>query len=369
LVGGGIAGTTAGVAAVGSKAYRALPKAQQKLVKVAENKLYNVANDLLKMSPTMTKNEAKWNKNTPRFLVDEGVVGLLDREGNKLSTVDAVAALRTKYKAENDAFNKLLSDSGEYVSIDKLKNSVINDIKTDLKAKGSDLDSAIKYVEKEIEAYKNNYADLGLLQDNGDMLLRIDDFNKIKSGLWSKTTNFNPTRADKLSSDIDYRMGHIAKEMIEDTVDDANVARLNSRLGDYASAINVLERANGKVLPGGFFGKQFARIAGTIVGMGQGPVGSLMGNLTGAALADIMMDPKVQTSGWLKLYNTLSKTEQGRSIIDEAVQIMIQRGEERALRKLLEAPQWTPGSPKPDNSKLFTQDEAEEYLRSLKKDD
>jgi hypothetical protein len=62
---------------------------------------------------------------------------------------------------------------------------------------------------------------------------------------------------------------------------------LLQRLGDFASAINVLEKAQGKVLPGGFFGRQFARLAGTVAGSPGGVGGSIIGNITGGVLADI----------------------------------------------------------------------------------
>jgi hypothetical protein len=135
---------------------------------------------------------------------------------------------------------------------------------------------------------------------------------------------------------------------------------MSSRLGDFASAMRVLDNAEGKTVPGGFFGKQFARLAGTIAGSGAGIPGSIIGNLTGGVLADFMSNPRTRTIVLTKLNAKLNKTEAGRSIIEEAANILKQRGLERDARKLLEAPSFVPAGVKQDTSKLFTQQEIEE---------
>ena len=141
---------------------------------------------------------------------------------------------------------------------------------------------------------------------------------------------------------------------------------MNQRLGDFASAIKVLENANGKVLPGGFFGRQFTRLAGTVAGSPGGIGGSIIGNITGGMLADIMVNPKIKTTLWTKLVRQLNKQKNGQDIINEAIEILSKRNQERAARKLLEAPKFIPLKPKSDNSRLFTQEEANALLDSLK---
>ena len=358
VIGGGISGAIGGTSRLVSKAAKLTPVIQNKVGEVVYNKLNQVSRDLVKMSPTASKNEAKWGKNTPKFLVDEGIVSLIESDGKKISTAAAKEALKLKYNAEAEAFNSVLSNSGEYVSLNKLKQRTVESLSY-LKNRGSDYDDAIKQVEKEIESYKKNYLDKGLVQGD-DVLINIEDFNKIKSGLWQKTSNFNPTMSDKLLSDTNYRMGHTAKDLIEETVSDAGIKSMSSRLGDFASAMRVLDNAEGKALPGGFFGKQFTRLAGTIAGSSAGIPGSIIGNLTGGVLADFMSNPRTRTIVLSKLNSKLNKTEAGRSIIEEAANILKQRGLERDARKLLEAPSFIPAGVKQDTSKLFTQQEIEE---------
>lgn len=365
VLGGGISAISSGGSAVLNRGKEFTQYAKNKLGGIVEHKLQQTSSELVKMSPTATKLEARWGKNTPQFIIDEGVLPLIDSDGKKLVTKEAVDALKEKYSAEATMFNKVLADSGEYVSLESYRNQLLNEVKSKYKNKGSDVDSAINYINREIDSLKKNYRNDGFAQGD-DLLVRVDTFNEIKSGSWSKTSSFNATQADKLQSDINYQMGHVARDIIEETVTDAGTKQMSQRLGDFISAIKVLENAEGKTVPGGFFGRQFAKIAGTIAGSGGGLPGSIIGNLTGGALADIANNPKTKTSILYKLHNSLNKTPEGRSIIEEATAILKQRGEERAARKLLEAPKFIPMGVKSDTSRLLTQQEAKELLESFK---
>ena len=364
VIGGGASALFKGAGKFASKASKLSKITNEKIGDAAYNKLIKTSRDLVKMSPTQTRNEARWGKDTPKFLVDEGVVGLLDTDGKRIVTEDAVEALRDKYSAESRSFNKLLSDTGQYVSLDELERKTLEEVTTKLKNRGSDLKKAKKEIIDEIVALKENYREDGLV-DNGDLLVPITDFNRIKSGLWSKTSNFNPTIADKLTSDTFYKMGQTAKDIIESTVDDVAIKRFNRRLGDFASALKVLEKAEGKVLPGGFFGKAFTRIAGTVAGTGGGVIGSVIGNMTGGVLADIMMNPKFKTGFLSKLIKAIKKTPKGQSIIDEAEEILMKRGKEREGRLLLKEAKTIVTPQAKDASRVFTQEEANTFLKEL----
>lgn len=375
-LGGALTSAGFGLSGILKKISKYSAQMKNALGKEAIKKLEKTSKDLVKMSPTASKNEAKWNKNTARFIANEFVIDektlkpksilqLIDSDGKRINTDNAINALKNKYYDEANAFNSLIQDSGEYISLNQLKTKAIKSLGDDLKARGSDYDEAIKYINKEINAYKKNYRDAGLI-DGNDLLLPISKLNKIKTGLWNKTSNFNPSQKDKLLSDINYKLGQTAKDLIEESVEDVAVKRMNQRLGDFASAIKVLENANGKVLPGGFFGRQFTRLAGTVAGSPGGIGGSIIGNITGGMLADIMVNPKIKTTLWTKLVKQLNKQKNGQDIINEAIEILSKRNQERAARKLLEAPKFIPLKPKSDNSRLFTQEEANALLDSLK---
>ena len=364
VLGGGTSGLTQGAGALTSRVSKLQPIIKEKVGNAVYEKLVKISREITKMSPTASKNEAKWNKNTPKFLVDEGVISLVESDGKKLSTKSAIDALKTKYSAEAEAFSNVLEQSGEYISFDKLGQEALG-ATSNLKSRGSDYNKAIKYIQEEIASYKQNYRNVGVKQGD-DLLVNVADFNRIKSGLWKRTSNFNPTQQDKLLSDLNYQMGQSAKGLIEDTISDAGIKRMNSRLGDFVSAMKVLENAEGKVIPGGFFGKQATRIAGTIAGASGGIPGSVIGNLTGGALAEIMMNPQIKTSALTKLLQKLGRTTEGANIIDDANKTLQKWGEERASRKLLESSKNIYAGSKSDTSKLFTQEEAKILMNELK---
>lgn len=379
VLGGGITAGSQGIAGLTSRASKLSQKGRQIIGEKAYEQLVKTSRSLLKMSPTKTKNEVKWNKNTPEFIANEFIIDpdtlkpksilqLIDSDGRRIDTTDAISALRGKYRDESRAFNSLIKDSGEYTSFNQLRDRTIREISDEYKFKGSDYEDALKYLNREIDAYKRNFREIGLI-DGDDVLIPISEMSKIKSGLWDKTSNFNPSQADKLLSDLNYRMGQVAKELVEENVEDVAVKKMNQRLGDFASAIKVLQDAQGKVVPGGFFGRQLTRIAGTIAGTPGGVAGSLLGNITGGVLADLAANPKIKTTLWSKIVSQIYKQKGGQSIIDDAVKILQKRGKERASRKLLEAPKFIPLAPKSGASGLMSQDEAQKLINELRKID
>ena len=359
----GISKVGESLSSVVSKTNKLKPIIREKIGEAASKKLDQVSRDILKMSPTASKNEARWNKNTPKFLVDEGIITLIESDGKKLSTGEAISAIKNKFSAESNAFKSVLKDSGEYISLNKLKTNALKGT-SNLKSRGTDLAKAKKQIIEEIASLKENYADVGLVQGD-DILINVSDFNDIKSGFWKKTSSFSATQADKLSSDLNYQMGQIAKDMIEKSVDDTGIKAMNSRMGDFMSAIKVLENAEGKAVPGGFFGKQFTKLAGTVVGAPAGTIGAIIGNLTGGKLADLMINPQIKTVLLTKIVSKLNKTPKGRTIIEEAAEVLTKRGEARASRKLLEAATDIPLGAKADTSKILSQEEADILLKEL----
>lgn len=362
-IGGAVLSPALGMA--GRAVTQTVPAIKTKLLSSSEKRLVNIAQDLTKMSPTAIKKESAWNKNTPRLLVQERVLPLIDSENGKIKADDAISALRAKSQLENTAFKNILKDSGKKVSLDEYGNRLKQELTEDLRNRGADLDNAVAKVDKEIEAYKKNYANK-ITDVDGQSYIDVTDFNDIKSGLWQKSSVSRRVPGAELDADIFYQMGHGAKELIEEVIDDAEVAKLNGRLGDLAQAIKVLESANGKVLPGGMIGKGLTKIAGTIAGAaGGGLPGSILGNITGGVLADIVANPKMRTSILSKVYNRLQK-EGKLEVIEEAQKILEKRGLERASRKLLEAPKTIQVGGKADTSRLFTQEEAQILLDSMK---
>lgn len=294
---------------------------------------------LLNMTPMQQQKELRFNKNTPEFLAKEGVI-LDSGPGGRLDTVDAREALAVKAAAENTAFDAMLKDSGEYVSIDEYGRKIMENLDNNeqLKARGTEYQDARAYAQKQIEALKQTYGNPkegGILMANGETGITIDKFNAIKQQMWTKSSVFDATKP-KFSSDTDYQMGGVAKDMIEAQMPDAAVRDMNSRLGDFASAIKMLEKRQGTVVKGGRTVRWLGLMAGEA--MGTTPVGKLVGALTGEKLVELMQDPNTTTKMMQSLLKKVREQPNGDTVIEQAAQVMKQRAETRASRLRLPAP-------------------------------
>lgn len=357
IVGGALLSPAIGVT------QKLIPAITKKALGIAEKKLYDIAEDLTKRTPTTIKRESKWMKNTPQFLVEEKILPLLKSENRRIDASDALTALNAKSYSENKAFRQVLVDSGKTQSLNELRDRLQAELGEELKTSGTSLEKAMATIDQEIEAYKRNFLKEGI-QDGDDLILPIEVFNDIKSGLWKKSSVSRRVPGSELEADVFYQMGHSAKELIEEKIDDASIGQMNSRLGDFAQAIKVLETANGKVVPGGMLGRGLTKLAGTIAGANGGVTGAILGNITAGKLADLAANPKIRTSVYSKVYDILKKS--GKSdIIEQAQKILEKRANERATRKLLDAPKFIPLKSKSDTSKLFSQEEADALLREL----
>ncbi len=325
----------------------------------------DVANKIVRLSPAKSAKEVQWGKNSPQLLADEGILQLIEKDGNKMNVQKAVDALDTVSGAENTAFNNVLRDTG-YSSLNELETKAIEQInKGSYRARGTDYGDAVKYIKDSVAALKENYKDNGaVILENGDVILPNDVFNNVKKGFWDKT-GFSMNKSDILKSDVDYALGHTAKEIIQKNVPDANINRMNNRLGDLAAAKKALWGAQGKVPVGGVMGKWFATLAGGALLSQFGPLGKLVGGLTGDKLAGIMTDPKYSAGAVSALLNKLGSTKEGYNLVQEAQAVLDARGAERAARPLLKAPSFIPlnGPKGPVQGKVASQAEATALLR------
>lgn len=298
-------------------------------------KLTNNAREFLKMTPTQLKKETQFNKNTAKFLVDEGIVDLIDSRDGKIDSIKALEEISIKEKAENDAFRRLLRDSNQYQSINDFKQKALNELRDEFGNRGTDLSKAEKYLDSEIEALLNNKKDV-LVKNGNDYLLPVEVFNDIKSGYWQKSGVARKS-LEQLDSDINFLLGHTAKDLIELKIDDANIKQLNQRLGDYAQARKLLESANGKTVPGGgYLSRWFARTLSSGAGVSMGGLpGGLIGYVTADKILSILTDPKVKISTWSKIYKNLSKTKEGMTVLQQVEDILAGRAQQRAQMKLL----------------------------------
>jgi len=107
ILGGALTGGALGISGLLGKASKYSSQMRNVLGEQAVKRLEQTSKDLVKMSPTASKNEAKWNKSTPQFIANEYVIDektlkpksilqLIDSDGKRIDTDEAINALRDR---------------------------------------------------------------------------------------------------------------------------------------------------------------------------------------------------------------------------------------------------------------------------------
>ena len=309
-----------------------IKRVQGKLLE-SELRLQHKYNDVLNLTARQTQLEQKFGKSTANFLVKEGIPLSSVKEGGrlKLDTRKAIEMLSQKAEMENVTFERLLADSGKYVNFDAYINSIARNIKRTFH--GNEQVIAATHLLKELQAWKTQLISESITDKTGKMLIPVQNFNSVKKYFWNHTKGFN-TPESILQGDANFLAGHIAKNTIEEVVDDTTIRAFNRRLGDFSSSIKMLRKRNRSIIPGGLLGRYFARTIGGIAGVKGGPMGVIGGVITADKLAEIFARPEFTTAMMKRTIESLrSKLGiKADDIIREAEQIIIRRAQERAGR-------------------------------------
>jgi len=316
-------------------------KFRKPIIDATESRLEQKIADTLKLTPKQIRLEERFAKNTPKFVVDEGVAGLIKTsDGKTLDTTDAVTALAQKAEAENKAFQDILEVEPRYLSFEKAKQEAIR--KAENQFYGTDRAKAVSKINNEFDAYESQFSNQNIVDNDGDVLATSADFNKAKQDAWKKTKGFGNADAI-LENDVNYLIGSVLKDNIELAYgEDVAIKELNRRLGEFASAIKLLDQRHGTKLPGGMLGRTAFRIAGAVSATSYGPIGQIAGALTGGRLAEILQDPKISTFMARKIIEKLGSSKVGKSIIEEAEKIMQMKATRAIEMKALPAPSYIP---------------------------
>lgn len=252
----------------------------QKLSKEATN----IYRDMLRPTQGEIKNiEIRGNKNIDDYykLAAEEKLQIKQTPDKKLDTKEAVTQLEDKQAVLHDSLNKLLENNDQtfnlYTISSKSKEELANKFKNakELEDARADIDD---YITAEIKRY-------------GKSTVSATELNNIKQGMWSVGYNqMKPTA--KSSARI---IGYVAKDAIEKAIPSAPVKALNQQSGKYATLINLLENAQGRVVKGGRLGGYFARATGAIVGHSTGIpiVGPVIGEILGGKIEKAINNPEL----------------------------------------------------------------------------
>ena len=361
VISGGIAGTTAlGSATVRRVAEFVHPAFKEtRIVKLVSDNAEKIRK-ALNLNKTQRAIETRSSKDVSQFLAEENLVP--EVSGGKLVADDIIDALELKASAENSKFNQLLDDSGSYISLEQAKAKAFNLIRgfgTAVKNELKDLEDEFMALEQQ---FKNAPKDA-----EGKTLIPSSTANRMKQFFYSLGKYNKLATPEQQSKAASFRrLGTSFKELIEDSIEDADVKAFNQRLGELQNAVYMLSERNGMTVPGGFMGKYFARTIGAIVGAPTGPEGSIMGALTADKVADLLQDPRITTYA-ARQYLKLLKQQGKQELVDQVQEILEKRASERATRPLLPASSFIPGQEfKGGKSEIFSQERARELLEKTK---
>jgi hypothetical protein len=316
------------------------------------SRLVSAYDETLRTTASQGRNEAKSGKSAARFLAEEEIVPRVD-DGklDGFSTVDE--ELGPKYKAENEAFNRILETEPAMLSLEQARQTALKNIESQ-KNMGSDYTAMVDHINKEFNTIRELYKGDGTPQRGGDLLMSMKDGNRVKSGAWQRA-NLDKMTKSQAVKDADYQIGKAWAAQIGEKAQNADTKKMNSRLGDFANAMKILQANHDKKMPKNYIRRGITTGIGFVVG--NSPVTRLAGALSGEALARFMMDPSVKSSVINNLLNKLGKSPRGKTIVEQANEI-ISREEDAAFgRKRLTAPaiQAKGQTPKPELSRFNEQ--------------
>jgi len=199
---------------------------------------------------------------------------------NVLDTKEARDILVEKQSAVHEELNNKLLNSDARFDLEDLRKMS----KIELKRKyenASEYESAVSDVNDYIDAEIRKF---------GSIEISAIDMNNVKRGMWQVGYKSMRPTASKTARTI----GHVAKESIEQEIDDPAIKTLNNESGRYETLTNLLKNAHDRVVPGGKLGGYFARATGAIVGHSTNipVVGPLIGEKVGGKIAEAMSNPE-----------------------------------------------------------------------------
>src|SRR5215216_5601388 len=316
---------------------------KNKIINEVESKYDELFTGTKSAKKAFTKSTTQ-GKTPSRFLAEHGLI--VDTEGGKVNIQSTVEKINKQAEPLEDVLDDILktkdaNPSAPKISLDELGVKAKRRISTETnKASG--------YLQKQYAEIDNFINELK--QSFGDSV-NLSTLNTIKRGQWQQSAVFDATRPS-YTKDIHYALGREAKDLIETSVEEADIKGLNSYLGDHYDAIKNLQKIDGNAVKGGRLGKYFARTVGAAIGAQGGPLGSIAGAFGGDFVSGVMQNNYI-TNPIKKMM--LERIPFDSPIYNEAQKSlrMLREGNfNRAMNtKALPAPSYMPAGPRTYESK------------------
>lgn len=305
------------------------------LTKMARQQVQNEWRDALNLPNSVTNKEAKSGKDVVQLLTDahmkpdDIVDGRLSTKSNQIeATQHALVA--------DKALGVLLSTEPKVVPASDYLTAALSE----LKSKGSDLDAAKLQVQKQLSAFIKQQAD-GIMPGaaDGGMQMNLTAVNDVKGNAWTQVVDFaDPAKTVK--NDANSAIARAGKKLIEQNVTDINIKDLNSHIGDWWHALEVLQARDGAKVAGRGLTKLvrsgIGAVAGTILSHGVG--GTFIGGIAGEKVSAFMTDSLLPMDLKMMLLRKLEGDPETASIVKEAWDLINKRTAEAAGRLQLPAP-------------------------------
>ena len=270
----------------------AINKAKEFVVKGPNEIITKRANDIFDIESGYAKNRRindqandAGNASRQRIASTDVMVNAVDENG-LIRTKQKGGAVDQYRKQTVEGFEGVvrqnLEREGALVNLEEVRRALLQTINGDGKKgsglEGSDLVSALRKIDREIEGLGKRADDFGNVP-----LAKIQD-SKIAT-----TKNIDYTKP----TGVTYRklVARAYKELIEKK-SKTNVKEVNVELGKFYDDIARLENLDGRRVQGGKLGKHFAQVTGNIAGAAAGsfagPLGTLAGTVVGGEVSSMI---------------------------------------------------------------------------------
>jgi hypothetical protein len=280
---GGAAGAITGGAGALYNKVKSTPIKQNLIKREVENltKKYDELFTGTKSSKKALMKSEKFGKAPSKFLAERGYI--VDVEHGKINAQPVMQKIRQEADIMEELYEQLLREkdrqlhTDHYIDLGKLGLRVKAKLNTPGNKSSGNLSEMYAEVDKMVNELKKQFGDR----------INLSTLNSIKRGQWAQSSVFDATKP-VFSKDVNYNFGRAAKEILEDSIDEADIKGLNSFLGDHYDALTMLGKVDGNAVKGGRLGGYFARTIGAVAGAKAGPIGSLTGAITGDTVSQIM---------------------------------------------------------------------------------
>lgn len=236
-----------------------------------------------KAGKNLLDKSSQQGKSPSKFLVEHNFI--VDVEKGKINATPTIDKIQTHAQQYDDVLDQILQVKDETLGADQISlQSLGNKVKEKLASNPQN--KASGYLNQQYKQVNGIINDL--TSQYGDTV-NLQTLNQIKQAQWKQASVFDATRPN-YSKDIHYNFGSVAKNTIEDLVQQVDVKSLNNYIGDHYNAIKNLQRLDGKTVKGGRLGGYFGRVVGSIAGSSHGPVGAIMGAQIGDSVSTIMQN-------------------------------------------------------------------------------